>query len=67
MKQKETLQERLNSVVISPEMRKEYLRSQMDNILLDSIGKSEYGSFRNYQKEMENFKFKHVFRGKEED
>lgn len=40
---------------------KKEMSSDMDNILLDSIDKSDYDDFKDYKKEMESFTFSDIF------
>lgn len=44
-------------------MYKERMTETMDTIIMDSIGKSEFDDFKEYEEEMSDFTFKSIFGG----
>lgn len=46
-----------------PKIYKKEAKREMDEVILDSIGKSEYDSYREYKDDMESFTFSDVFGG----
>ena len=42
---------------------KKEAKHEMNEVILDSIGKSEYNSYREYKDDMESFTFSDVFGG----
>lgn len=44
-------------------MYKERMTETMDTIIMDSIGKSDFDDFQEYEEEMSDFTFKSIFGG----
>lgn len=61
LRKKARRKRRIRSLTDGAKFFKKEATEEMDMLLLDSIGKSDYEDFQEYKEEMESFNFSDIF------